>query len=790
MWRWVGAIGERPLLMDAGRNTTIRHAALHAGTVLFFILAALYMTYPLIIGMTNTVGHPCLGLEGAYWIGEGSKIWTHPHDLWAATFFFPHRDTLITNQWTLGIYLMAGPVYLFTRNAILASNFYLLLGYFLNGLCMFFLTRHLLKNTYGALVAGFVFAYCPFRFSAPMLTGIMSNYWICLSLLFLHRFMESRREGAGRPVRLSRDALFAAFFFGLQCITDPFTGIFYSLMLALYLVSHFAAGRLRRTPDMLLNIIAAVAIVACMISPLFYPYMEMIGVRGSEDMARGLEESQILSCDLISYLVTPPTNFVYGWIPHVYKVSRAQYLFPGFVAGFLFIVGLVRKKGSHLSGSGEKLFLIILGILGILISFGPYISCGGQRICPGPYLLLYRWCPLFRSLRAIGWAAQLWLIPFAIFCGGGAVALLGCISARRIRALTGVSIILFILIEYFNKNASGDYFTAQNYHVDLQVPQVYEWLKLQPGEFGVLELPMPDNDGEFEVSGNETYYMFWSLYHGKRIVNGDSSFRPPEYWPLIDIMAHFPSKESIAILRALGVKYVIIHPDRYDYDEFEHRKIGDGIGKTVVERTQQLPDALRFVGGFGHSVVFELLARGTPPPPRREGTWREIKPAGDWKLTSTINQDLLPLIFDRNMATAWTAFHGCNLYNNNNTVEVDMGKVLELSRMVLCYRGFREFPRGVWAQVSEDGKSWDTIDVLPSYRDLVVTLINDPHKRELDMVFAPRRVRYIRLIQTLPSLWWSISELRLYTKGDNARETIEEGDAKPAQVKAGVSRMD
>lgn len=58
MRRWVGAIGERSLLMGAGRNRSIRHAALLAGTVPFFILAALYMTYPLIIGMTDMMGHP------------------------------------------------------------------------------------------------------------------------------------------------------------------------------------------------------------------------------------------------------------------------------------------------------------------------------------------------------------------------------------------------------------------------------------------------------------------------------------------------------------------------------------------------------------------------------------------------------------------------------------------------------------------------------------------------------------------------------------------------------------
>lgn len=746
----------------------MRKALLIGAAALYFLAAAIYMSYPLIVGMADTVGNPYLGLEGAYWIGEGAKIWTHPRDLWNATFFFPHRKTLMTNQWILGLYLVAGPIYLLSRNAILAVNAYSMATYFLNGLCMFFLARRLLSSTYGALVAGFVFAYCPFRFSAPMLAGIMSNFWICLALLFLHRFMVPQNADRGGGMGLSPDALLFAIFFGLQFITDPFTGIFYSLMVGLYLICRLFAGGLRFTPRLVLNAALALALISCIVSPLFYPYMEMMSTRGAEDMARGTEESQVLSCDLVSYLLAPPTNFLYGWIPHCYKISRPQYLFPGIVAAFLFVVGLTRRKGSAIKKSGERAFLVALAVAGILISFGPYISWGGHRICPGPYLPLYHWCPFFRSLRAIGWAAQLWLIPFSIFCGGGAAALVAPIAKVRRRVAAGAAIMFVILLEYFNKNAAGDYFTAQNYRVDLRVPDVYEWLKRQPGDFGVIELPMPDNDGEFEASGSETYYMFWSLYHGKRIVNGSSSFRPPEYWPLIDVMARFPSRESLAVLGALGVRYVIVHTERYDYDPFEHRKIGSGAGQRVVESAIRRGSDLLPVGKFGESRVFELLPVKMAPHPG--GAWREIKPGPDWKTTGTINQGCLPRIFDGDPATAWTVFHGCNLYNNNNMVEIDMGGLHDLSRIVVRYPSFRAFPRGMTAEVSEDGKSWKTIDTLPAYAGLVIGLINDPSKRQLDVVFAPCRARYLRLIQTLPSLWWSISELHLYSgaEGDKA----------------------
>lgn len=731
------------------------------GIAAFYLLACFIMTYPQMMGMTNTVGDPYVDIEGSYWLGEGAKIWTRPGSLWDAAIFFPHSETLTFNQWIMGIHLVAGPVYLLTKNPILAHNFYLILTYFLNGLCMFFLARQLIKDSFAAVIAGFVFAYCPLRFSAPQLLGF-DMFWICLALLWLHKFVESELASTMRGAHLSFYAIFFAFCFGMEFLTDPFSGTLFCFMIGIYLLCHLISGRVRVHASIIVNLLIALLIVVAMISPLFHPYIKLTNERTAADMTRGIEESQILSCDIISYFITPPSNLLYGWIPKRWGISRAQYVFPGIAAGLLALIGLMRRRNSHVRVSGEKTFLVILGIFSILIASGPYISFGNTRLFPGPYQVFYRYLPGFKSLRAIGWSVILALIPFAIFCGEGASWLRDRIHLRGKRIMFSLCLLSLIGIEYFNKNTSGDYFTTRHYCFDLRTPKVYEWLKKQPGNFGIIELPMPDNGGEFEDSGNENYYMIWSLYHGKRIVNGNASFRPAEYWPLIDCMAQFPSPETIEVLRGLKVLYVVVHTDRYDWNEFEKKKLGFGLGMRVIDRAAEYPDDLAQMGKFDATYVYAIKPRTYQRTNEDGGPWEKILPSANWEIVASVNQDRVQNLFDGSCRNAWDAFRGVNLYNNSNSVRIDFGGLIELSRIIIKYGNFRAFPRGLEVSVSGDAHHWETIDVKNAYSKLILNLARDNRNKELDIVFTPREVRYCQLKQTLPSLWWSIGELELY----------------------------
>jgi hypothetical protein len=317
--------------------------------------------------------------------------------------------------------------------------------------------------------------------------------------------------------------------------------------------------------------------------------------------------------------------------------------------------------------------------------------------------------------------------------------------------------------------------------------EVYRWLKSQKGEFGVLELPMPVDDGSFESGGFENEYMRWSLYHGKRIVNGYASFRPPEYWPLLDVMTGFPSPETIDVIRALGVRYVIVHADRYDYDEFGYQVTGHGTGRRVVERALGMPEDLVPAGRFGTSYVFALAPKAPTRGGEEGASVKEILPDRAWRIMASVNPEAAPRILDRDPASAWDTRRGDDISGCGNWLQIDFIRPLGFSRIEIDYRNFREYPRGLGADISMDGKHWERVDVPGAYRDFVIRLLRHPRVRRFEMNFPPKRARYLRLTQTLSSSW-AISELRLYAP-EGAGGTREPAGHVPAGARTRSRRI-
>jgi hypothetical protein len=93
-------------------------------------------------------------------------------------------------------------------------------------------------------------------------------------------------------------------------------------------------------------------------------------------------------------------------------------------------------------------------------------------------------------------------------------------------------------------------------------PAIYARLPDSP--VVLVELPLVRPDIAYEP-----YYMYFSTFHWRSLVNGYSGFSPPSYQRLVDLMENFPSDDSIAELRRRGVTHVVVHgafyrPAQYD----------------------------------------------------------------------------------------------------------------------------------------------------------------------------------------------------------------------------------
>ena len=127
-----------------------------------------------------------------------------------------------------------------------------------------------------------------------------------------------------------------------------------------------------------------------------------------------------------------------------------------------------------------------------------------------------------------------------------------------------------------------------------ELPEVYQWLGNQKEELAILELPLPSEPREV---WQEARYVYYSVYHWHKIVNGWSGFLPPRYQYLyLKGMRGFPSPESIQLLREFKITHLIIHLARYPEEE----------QKQLLQRLASFQPVLTPVRKLGEDLVLSL----------------------------------------------------------------------------------------------------------------------------------------------------------------------------------------
>jgi hypothetical protein len=88
---------------------------------------------------------------------------------------------------------------------------------------------------------------------------------------------------------------------------------------------------------------------------------------------------------------------------------------------------------------------------------------------------------------------------------------------------------------------------------------IYAWFDGRPPAV-LAELPPGPTS---EPPGPDFLYLYASTFHWQRLVNGTSGFRPPSSFEFSEAMGGFPNDRAMAVLRAHGTDYVIIHEEFY-----------------------------------------------------------------------------------------------------------------------------------------------------------------------------------------------------------------------------------
>src|SRR5688572_103216 len=142
--------------------------------------------------------------------------------------FHPTADALTFSEHLLGLSVVSTPIYWLTGDAVTTYNLTFLATYVLCGVAMFALVWTLTGNATASFLAGFAYAFAPYRASQISHIQVLAAFWAPLSLLGLHRFIE-----AGRVRRWPWLAVFAVCWM-LQAAANGYFLVFFSVLVGFW----------------------------------------------------------------------------------------------------------------------------------------------------------------------------------------------------------------------------------------------------------------------------------------------------------------------------------------------------------------------------------------------------------------------------------------------------------------------------------------------------------------------------------------------------------------------------
>ena len=478
--------------------------------------------------------------------------------LFDANMFFPQAGALGWAEHHMGIGVFAAPIYALTHDPVYAYWCIWLAAFVLNGLAMQALAFRITKDTVASFGAGLVYAFCFFRMHHAH--GHVQMLWtwaLPLALLAADRWVE--RPTAWRTVTVTA-----------LVVIQALSGWYLAVDVALLLLA--AAPFLLIGRPLTLRHAATGAVAAAVAFPA------VLWFAGAYTHLAGNSLAEVMgnSADVASYLVPPENTWLGRWVAaHTSFTPRwiwgEQTLYAGMVA---LALGGIGKWGWLRKPDRLTAAVAIAGGIALALSFGPGIS--GHM--PFDY---FAKLPVMGLLRAPARMALLVMLALSVLVAVGS-AYLRTRWRQPATVLLTVAAVLGLWESYVVGFPGG---TPPRE----PIPAAYTRLASLPAG-PVLSLPTyrfaPDNFREAD-------YLLFSTAHWFPIVNGFGRHEPPGHKEQMEVLARFPAPDAIARLRQIGVRYVVLHPDR-----------ASELARAAGE-AEQVP-GVRLVAHDGSDFLFEV----------------------------------------------------------------------------------------------------------------------------------------------------------------------------------------
>ncbi len=469
-----------------------------------------------------------------------------PRHLFDANIFHPEENTLAFSDAAVLPAVLGAPAIWLGASPVAVYNWLLILGVATSALAAYLLTERLSGSAPGAIIAGVVFAFAPYRAAHFAHLELQWTAFMPLALLAMHRLHD-------RPTTAVGIGLGAAI--GLQALSSIYYAAFFAVMCVPACVWLVVAARRPRRPTL-----AALAYAAVVTLILVLPYGRPYLTNSTERSAPPAEEVATFAARWGDYLRVPPHNRLRGGAG---EAPEERSLYPGLVAPALAAVAAVPPAS-----------IATYGYVAMAAA-----AVDGSRGSEGHVFRFLRWIGgPFAYLRASARFAILFLLALSVLAGLGFARLTARIGPRHRWTVFAAAMAACAL--EFNSTPMPLRDPA------MSPPAVYRWLRQQSRAAVVIELPVPAPD---RLWGYETTYQYLSTFHWMHLVNGYSGFAPQSYLRLLESMRTFPDAASMASLRRRSVNYVVVHDRLMPHEEYV--KLSQALLlRTEVQWCMEFPD--------------------------------------------------------------------------------------------------------------------------------------------------------------------------------------------------------
>jgi hypothetical protein len=708
-----------------------------------FSIAALAATYPLIMHLgsvlPNDLGDPVLNAWILAW--DADRLLHGLNGLWTAPMYFPYEATLAYSENLLGIAIFTAPLQWLTGNPVLVYNVAFLASFVLAGTGMYLLATSITGSRAAGLVAGIAFAFLPYRADKIPHLQVLMYGWMPVALWGFHRYFST-----GHRLALT---VFAVAFL-LQGLSNGYFFYFFSAAVIVVGVVELLT-RVWTRPRMIVELAATAFLMLVSLIPVAIPYLN---VGANQALTRSRSENIMFSADALAYFHASP-NLVL-WRDILPQGAPEASLFPGFALLTMAVIGLLGSftkwpNTRHPYATARvavSYFLIVL--IGFVLSLGPEPTYAGRLLTEsGPYDWLYNIVPGLDGLRVPARAAIL------VFLG---LTVLAAIGVERLRTLCSprtAGVGCFILAAVFI--AEGYYQAKLIPFPQTPIPSEqasYDWLEQQPPG-GTIILPIRPRDPIV----NTLRYVYSTLQHRQPLVNGYSGYGTSLIRSIEtherDVSAY---GDLLRGLRALQVRYLVLHEHRYEDQAWMQQTDGPLISAAIRAQSDQWVAHHR----FGTSDVFELA----PSTESIDILTDDLIPIDLSELRQTTGHrgQSLEAMWDNDYETRWSSDAP---QAGHEWIEWAFDKPTNIGHVRFSLaKSLNDYPRNLLIEGSFDGETYRTLYEDRGLPKFFLGLVDDPEHVPIDIALPQNESLKLRLRQRgVSSTWyWSIHEMRLWER--------------------------